>query len=184
MMADPRRDTLLALAAFLLILVGYAYLAFNLYQTYQAETALAEQSAKTLPLWNVIRLQPAEDVNTLNSQIAETQRKIALQQAKFPRDAEVIGALDGFISLAQTNQFFITNLDLSTTMTQTTKSGTYRVARYSVQARGSWSRLPALLRKLAEQSTFVPMSFANVTVNTDPYGDNISFDMMIYVRTS
>jgi hypothetical protein len=183
-MQGAGRLTILAVAVCLLLLAGYIWVGYSLQQQYQAETALQESLNKTAPVYLALRKQPAEDLESLSRQVGEWQQKVTAQQALFPKQSEVIAALDGFLALAKKNQILITRLDAQLSSEQKTKAGVYQVARYSVKASGSWFRLSIFLRRLAEQSEFVPLGFDNLVVSTDPLGDSISFDLLIYVRTT
>ena len=87
-----------------------------------------------------------------------------------------------FLALAKKNQIFIANVDAKPPSELKTKVGTYQVARYTVKAKGGWVCLLVFLRRLAEQTEFMPMGFDNLAVSTDPLGDDLSFDLLIYVR--
>jgi hypothetical protein len=183
-MQGAGRLTILAVVVCLLLLAGYAWVGYSLQQQYQAETALLDTLNKTAPVYLALRKQPADDVDALNRQLAEWQQKVAVQQALFPKESEVIASLDSFLALARKNQILITNLDVQASSQQKTQAGVYQVARYSVKAKGSWLRLSVFLRRLAEQPAFVPLGFDNLAVSTDPTGDDLSFDLLIYVRTA
>jgi Tfp pilus assembly protein PilO len=182
-MQGAGRLTILAVVVCLLLVAGYAWVGYSLQQQFQAETALLESLNKTAPVYLALRRQPADDVESLTRQVTEWQQKVAAQQALFPKESEVIAALDTFLALAKKNQIFITNLDVQSPSQQKTQAGVYQVARYSVKAKGSWLRLSVFLRRLAELPAFVPMGFDNLAVSTDPLGDDLSFDLLIYVRT-
>ncbi len=176
------RLTILAVAVCLLLLAGYAWLGYSLHQQYQAEAALQESLSKNAPVYLLLRRQPADDLEALNRQLTVLQQRSAGQQALFPKETELNMALDSFLAFAGKNQIFITKLDAQPASVQKTKAGTYQIARYAVKAKGSWFRFSTFLRRLAEQDQFVPMGFENLVVSTDPLGDNLSFDLLIYVR--
>jgi hypothetical protein len=183
-MQGTGRLTILAVVVCLLLLAGYAWVGYSLRQQYQAETALLDTLNKTAPVYLALRRQPADDIEAMSRQVTEWQEKVAAQQALFPKESEVIASLDSFLALAKKNQILITNLDARAPSQQKTKAGVYQVARYAVKAKGSWFRLSIFLRKLAEQDKFVPMGFDNLAVTTGPLGDDLSFDLLIYVRTA
>ncbi len=176
------RLTILAAVVCLLLVAGYAWVGYSLQQQYQAETALRESLGKTGPVYVAMRGQPADDVDALNCQLVDWQSKATAQQARFPKQSEVNAALDEFLALARKNQIFITNVDAKPPSELKTKVGTYQVARYTVKANGSWLRLSVFLHRLAEQPEFMPMGFDNLAVSADPLGDDLSFDLLIYVR--
>jgi len=178
------RLTLLAAALFVLLLAGYVQLGMGLRQTYEGETALADSLARTGPVWQAARKQPLDEPGPLQQQILAAQEKVARQQTLFPKNAEVIAVLDGFLSLAQKQQIQVSKVEAQAVSEQKTKAGVYQVARYRVRAKGSWLSLAPFFRKLAEQGEFVAMGFENLSVVTGaPDGDDLSFDLLIYVRT-
>jgi hypothetical protein len=181
-MQGAGRLTILAVVVCLLLVAGYAWVGYSLQQQYQAESALLESLNKTAPVYLALRKQPADDVEALNRQLTEWQRKVMAQQALFPKDSERDPALASFLALARKNQILISQLDAQTPSEQKTKAGLYQVARYAVKAKGSWLRMSVFLRKLAEQNEFMPMGFENLVVSTDPLGDDLSFDLLIYLR--
>lgn len=183
-MQGTGRLTMLAVAVFLLLLAGYAWVGYGLQQQYQAESALQESLGKTAPVYLALRRQPADDLESMSRQVAEWQQKVTAQQALFPKESEVNSALSSFLALAGKNGIFITRVDALPASEQKTKAGVYQVARYTVKAKGSWFRMSLFLRRLAEQTDFVPMGFDNLVVSTDPLGDDLSFDLLIYVRTA
>jgi hypothetical protein len=182
-MQGAGRLTILAVAICLLLVAGYAWVGYSLQQQYQAETALLESLNKTAPVYLALRKQPGDDLDAMGRQLTDLQQKVKAQQALFRTEREANAALDEFLALARKNQIFITNADAKAPSELKTKAGTYQIARYAVKAKGSWLRLSVFFRRLAEQPEFMPMGFENLVVSTDPLGDDLSFDLLIYVRT-
>jgi hypothetical protein len=181
-MQGAGRLTILAVVVCLLLVAGYAWVGYSLQQQYQAETALLESLNKTAPVYLAFRKQPADDIEAMNRLATEWQQKVGEQQALFPTLVDRDPALASFVALANKNQILITNLDAQTPSELKTKAGVYQVARYAIKAKGSWLRLSVFLRRLAEQPVFVPLGFENLAVSTDPLGDDLSFDLLIYLR--
>ena len=183
-MQGTGRLTMLAVAVFLLLLAGYAWVGYGLQQQYQAETALQESLGKTAPVYLALRRQPADDLESMSRQVAEWQQKVTAQQALFPKESEVNSALSSFLALAGKNGIFITRVDALARVGAEDQGGGISGSALYGQGEGELVPDVALSAPLAEQTDFVPMGFDNLVVSTDPLGDDLSFDLLIYVRTA
>ncbi len=184
MPANGRLSTLAAIV-FVLLLAGYVYVGLNLKQAYDSERAVSDSLAKTGPVWLAVRGQPLAEPAPLQVQISAAEARVAQQQALFPRQPEVIGVLDNFLALARKNGIQVLKMDAQPAAQQKTKAGTYAVVRYSVKAQGAWQSMSPFLRRLAEQGEFSAMGFENLAIAVGGAGgDDISFDLIIYMRAS
>jgi len=170
----------ISLLAFLLLLVAYALTAYLLWQQFQAQNGVTAGLATTGPLWLALQKQPLEDPEALKRQLAEAQERLAKQQARFPSDTESAAVLDKFLAVAKEHNLLILRLDTQPLAQQKTAGGTYQVARYSIQARGDMTRLPAFFRAAAQRTGPVPLAFDNLTITSAPGGDDLRFDLVVY----
>jgi hypothetical protein len=172
-----------AVLVFVLVLAGYVYVGLNLRQSYEAERALSDALARSGPVWRAVRGQPLEEPGPVQVQISAAAARVAQQQALFPRQPEVIAVLDNFLALAWMNSIQVLKMDAQPAAPQKTKAGNYAVIRYTVKARGSWVGMSMFLRRLAEQGEFAAMGLENLAITVGGAdGDDISFDLVIYMR--
>lgn len=170
----------ISLLAFLLLVVAYAFTAYLLWQLFRAQQEVTASLATTGPLWLALQKQPLEDQETLERQLAEAQERLSKGQARFPPATESAAVLDKCLAAAKEHNLQILHLDALPTAQQKTAGGTYQVARYSIQAKGDYTRLPAFFRTVAERTGPVPLSFDNLTITAAAGDNDLRFDLAIY----
>lgn len=184
----------LALPVLFFLLAAYGLMGYSLVRQLQAGAELAASLRQTGGLWQVVVRQPAEDLGALSRQVAQAQDRLAGQAALLPQGFEDVAVVDIFMAASREQGFLIVNLVAQPVTPYKTMGGTYRVARYSVQARGDWQAFPALVRRLAQQVGPAALSLENLHIipsgGSVPDGgtvpsagmDELRFDLLIYAR--
>jgi hypothetical protein len=174
-----------ATIVFLFLLAGYGYVGYNLRQVYDGERALGDSLARSGAVWQAVRGQPLEDPAPLRLRIADAQASVTRWKALFPGDPETNDVLRSFLELAEAHGIQILKVDAKPVSQLKTQAGEYGVIRYSVQARGPWLKLASFFKKLGGQTAFAALGFENLSIVAGGVdGDDLSFDLVIYLRAA